>query len=115
MIAHSLPDPYFGPASQLHGATYIVDAEFSSVSLNPHNVVLDIGYAQEQLREVLRALNYRNLDVMPEFGHQFTTTEHLAKYVHNQLAIRVRGSFQGRLKVTLGESHVAWASYEGEV
>ena len=115
MIAHSLPDPYFGPASQLHGATYIVDAEFSSVSLNPHNVVLDIGYAQEQLREVLRALNYRNLDVMTEFVHQFTTTEHLAKYVHNQLAIRVRGSFQGRLKVTLGESHVAWASYEGEV
>ena len=25
MIAHSLPDPFFGPAARLHGATLVVE------------------------------------------------------------------------------------------
>ena len=28
MIAHSLPDPSFGPAQNMHGATYVVDVAF---------------------------------------------------------------------------------------
>ena len=34
MIAHSLPDPFFGPAAGMHGATYVVDAEFKTPKLN---------------------------------------------------------------------------------
>jgi 6-pyruvoyl-tetrahydropterin synthase len=114
MIAHSLPEPYFGPASGLHGATYIVDAEFFSEKLNTYNVVLDIGYAQEMLKEVLKSLNYKNLDVETDFRNHLTTTEFLAKHIHGQLISRVKDNFQGKIRVTLGESHVAWASYESE-
>ena len=28
MIAHSLPDPFFGPAQNKHGATFVVDVAF---------------------------------------------------------------------------------------
>ena len=28
LIAHSLPGEVFGPAQNMHGATYVVDAEF---------------------------------------------------------------------------------------
>jgi 6-pyruvoyl-tetrahydropterin synthase len=113
MIAHSLPDLYFGPASQMHGATYVVDAEFFSEKLNPHNVVVDIGFAQQIVKEVLGDLNYQNLDEMPQFKGQLTTTEYLAKYVHDQLSRRIKSQFQGKIRVTLGESPVAWAAYEG--
>jgi len=115
MIAHSLPDPYFGPASGLHGATYVVDAEFFSVSLNPHKVVIDIGRAQQMLGEVLGRLNYQNLDLLPGFSGQLTTTEFLARFVFEEIARLVHPEFTGILRVTLGESHIAWASYEGEV
>lgn len=115
MIAHSLPDPFFGPASQMHGATYVVDAEFFSKTLNAHNVVMDIGFAHEMLKEILGGLNYRNLDQEPAFEGKLTTTEFLARYIHDQLVGRVKDTFQGSLKVTLGESHVAWASYEAEI
>ena len=111
MIAHSLPDPFFGPASALHGATYIVDAEFFNEKLNAYNVVLDIGYAHDMLKEVLKSLNYKNLDLEAAFRNHLTTTEFLAKYVHDQLMTRVQDNFQGKIRVTLGESHVAWASY----
>lgn len=28
MIGHSLPDPFFGPAQGMHGATFVVDVAF---------------------------------------------------------------------------------------
>ena len=113
MIAHSLPDPFFGPASKVHGATYVVDAEFFAAELEEHNVVIDIGKAHEALRTVLSGLNYRNLDEIPGFEGQLTTTEFLARHVHDQLWDQVREVFSGRIRITLNESHVASASYEG--
>lgn len=115
MIAHSLPDPAFGPAQALHGATYVVDATFRSETLNAQNIVIDIGLASRLLEKVLRPLDYQNLDELPAFYGQLTTTEFLCHYIHRQLSIAVRGQFTGRLEIILGESHVAWASYEGPV
>lgn len=115
MIAHSLPDPAFGPAQQMHGATYVVDAEFQSKELNQHKIVLDIGIAHEVLKKALAPLAYQNLDELPEFAGQLTTTEFLAHHIHGSICALVKDQFSGHLKVTLGESHVAWASYEGAV
>ena len=43
MIAHSLPDPFFGPAQHMHGATFVVDVAFFREALTKQNVVVDIG------------------------------------------------------------------------
>ena len=43
MIAHSLKNETFGPAQNLHGSTYIVDAEFQCDTLDEQNIVIDIG------------------------------------------------------------------------
>ncbi len=115
MIAHSLPDPAFGPAQNMHGATYVVDAEFLRPGLNQHNIVIDIGLAHEVLKKALSPFAYQNLDELPEFEGKLTTTEFLARHIHAAIAELVSGEFTGTLKVTLGESHVAWAGYEGEV
>ncbi len=115
MIAHSLPNPFFGPAQNLHGATYVVDVEFSSAQLDSHNVVLDIGAAKSVLKTVLDKLRYQNLDAMPEFEGQLTTTEFVAHYIHSSVSKEISHSFSGGLKVTLGETHDAWASYEAPV
>lgn len=115
MIAHSLPDPFFGPASGLHGATYVVDAELRTAQLDAHNVVVDIELATRSLDQVLAALRYRNLDELPAFHGVLTTTEWLAAHLHRELALLLRGRFAGALKITLHESHVASASFEAEL
>ena len=115
MIAHSLPDPFFGPAAGMHGATYIVDAEFFSATLDKHNVVIDIGAAHEALHDVLSKLNYKNLDELEEFDGILTTTEFLARYIHEQLSLSLSKLFNGELMITLGESHEAWASFKAPV
>ena len=110
MIAHSLRGEVFGPAQQLHGATYVVDATFRRAALDADGIVIDIGRATDALREVVGALSYRNLD--DELAGVNTTTEVLAQLVADRLAERVDGLGLDGLLVTLHESHVAWASYE---
>ena len=122
MIAHSLRGEVFGPAQQLHGATYVVDATFRSASLDSDNVVVDIGRATEHLHAVLGELTYRNLDDHPALKGVTTTTEALAKVVADALAARIRSGQLGEgarhlagISVTLTESHVAWAGYERDL
>jgi 6-pyruvoyl-tetrahydropterin synthase len=110
MIAHSLPDPRFGPAQYMHGATYVVDAIFSSEKLNEINVVIDIGEASKLLKETLDKLNYQNLDNLEEFNQELTTTEFLARYIHQQIIRHIPQNIS--LKIILNESHIAAASYE---
>ncbi|MFC3121437.1 6-pyruvoyl trahydropterin synthase family protein [Agaribacter flavus] len=113
MIAHSLPDPFFGPAQHMHGATYVVDVEFQSATITKHNVVIDIGEAKTITKKVLAELNYQNLDEITKFNGQLTTTEFLAKYIHDEIKILTQQTFAGAIKVCLGETHDAWASYQG--
>jgi 6-pyruvoyltetrahydropterin/6-carboxytetrahydropterin synthase len=115
MIAHSLQGQAFGPAQQLHGATYNVTAEFRTKRLNQHGIVIDISIARQALQAVLAPLNYQNLDEAESFRSVNTTTEYLAFYIHRQLAEQLRASFQGTLKITLEESYIAWGSYEGPI
>ena len=122
MIAHSFRGDVFGPAQRLHGATYVVDVEFARPALDADGIVVDIGRATETLREVLAALNYRNLDEMPEFADENTTTEFLAKAVFDRIHAAIRAGTLGqtahglaRMKVTLHESHAAWAAYEADL
>ena len=119
MIAHSLPGEVFGPAQRLHGATFVVDATFSGERLDDDGIVVDIGRAAEELHAVLADLNYRNLDDEPDLAGQNSTTERVARLVADRLADRITAGALGPaagalagLKVTLHESHVAWASYE---
>src|SRR5689334_8638570 len=119
MVAHSFRGEVFGPAQRLHGATFVVDARFKRTDLDADNIVVDIGLATTELGTVLSALNYRNLDEVPEFEGVNTSTEFLAKHIADQLAARVHAGALGEgakvlsaIEVTLHESHVAWASYE---
>jgi 6-pyruvoyltetrahydropterin/6-carboxytetrahydropterin synthase len=120
MIAHSFKGSVFGPAQKLHGATYVVDVEFRRAELDPDGIVVDIGRAGDGLREVLSALNFRNLDDEPIFRGRNTTTEFLAFVIHERIAAKIAAGELGpharklaSLRVTLHESHVAWAAYEG--
>lgn len=122
MIAHSFRGAVFGPAQRLHGATYVVDAEFRRPQLDDDGLVVDIGLATEALRAVLAPLNYRNLDELPEFAGRNTTTEFLAHAIWTRLVDAIHAGRLGpaaggvtALRVALHESHVAWAGYEASV
>jgi 6-pyruvoyltetrahydropterin/6-carboxytetrahydropterin synthase len=122
MIAHSFRGEVFGPAQKLHGATYVVDATFRRPELDDDGLVVDIGLAGAALRAILEELNYRNLDEVEDFSGRNTTTEFLARAIHERIAGAIGAGKLGAgaqglaaVSVTLHESHVAWASFEGPI
>jgi 6-pyruvoyl-tetrahydropterin synthase len=122
MIAHSLAGEFFGPAQKTHGATFVVDVAFFREALDAHNVVVDIGRASETLKAVLAPINYTNLDEAPETRGKLTTTEFLCRYIFDGIAEAARrgdlgpgGDGLAMIRVTLHESHVARAWFEGPV
>jgi 6-pyruvoyltetrahydropterin/6-carboxytetrahydropterin synthase len=122
MIAHSLRGAVFGPAQKLHGATYVVDVEFRRPALDADGIVVDMGRASEVLHATVGDLSYQNLDDRAEFRGRNTTTEFLAHIIYLRLVAAIRRGDLGDaalgvsgLRVTLHESHVASASFEGRL
>ncbi len=121
MIAHSFVGEIFGPAQQLHGATYAVEMELKRPQLDGNGLVCDIGLALAMLKATLAEINYRNLDEVAEYRGRNTTTEFLAGDISRRLKARIAGGALGpgtagtfaALRVVLRESPVAWAAFEG--
>ncbi|MEE4297520.1 MAG: 6-carboxytetrahydropterin synthase [Wenzhouxiangella sp.] len=119
MIAHSFRGEIFGPAQKMHGATYVVDASFRRQDLDQDDLIVDIGLASEVLGEILSEYNFQNLDEIEAFRGRNTTTEFMAKVIFDRIADAIKQGKLGPtaagltgLKISLKESHLAWASYE---
>ena len=122
MVAHSFVGEVFGPARRLHGATYVVDVEFLRPEVDANGIVVDIGRATRTLNTILEALGFRNLDDEPEFKGRNTTTEFLARVIFDRISRAIEAGDLGpganlieSVRVTLHESHIASASFDGRV
>ena len=111
MIAHSLPHPSFGPAQNLHGATYMVELTLWRETLSSESIVIDIGEAAGVLSQALSDLNYRNLDEHSELAGTLTTTEAVARLIAERVATSLANRDLTKLDVTLREHPDAWAGY----
>jgi 6-pyruvoyl-tetrahydropterin synthase len=119
MIAHSFRGTIFGPAQNVHGATFVIRVAFLAEKLDAHGIVVDIARAHDVLKAALAPLNYRNLDDLPQFKGINTTTEFLTRHVFDLVADAARKGELGRdgrelrsIRVTVAESPVARAWYE---
>ena len=121
LIAHSLPGDVFGPAQNMHGATYVVDAEFFAEKVNKYNIIMDLGIVTNILADVLKFYSYKNLDEVEDFKGEITSTEFLAKDIYDRICKQLKDNYLEdynllhRIKITLTESNVAWASFEQEI
>ena len=121
LIAHSLPGEVFGPAQNMHGATYIVDAEFYSKEVNKYNIIMYLGVVTDILTDTLKFYSYKNLDEVVDFKGIITSTEFLAKDIYDRICLKLKEDYYDdykslhKIKIILTESNVAWASYEKEI
>jgi 6-pyruvoyltetrahydropterin/6-carboxytetrahydropterin synthase len=122
MVAHSLVGEVFGPAQRLHGATYVVDVEFRRPEIDADGIVVDIGRATRTLNTILGSFGFRNLDEEAEFKGRNTTTEFLARVIFDRVSRAIEAGDLGpganlieSVRVTLHESHIASASFDGRV
>jgi 6-pyruvoyl-tetrahydropterin synthase len=95
--------------------TFEEEVKYITAALDEYNLIVDFGAAQTTLQQVLRPMEFKNLDTLPEFKGINTTTEYLCKYLHGKISESMAGKFSGTIAVTLRESPVAWATYEAPI
>src|SRR5215207_1316487 len=105
----------FGPATRTHGHTYRVEVTARGEALRDDGTLCDLGLLQGATDETLRALHYRDLDELEDFGGRNTTAEAVARHVFERVAPRLAGEGVARLAVRVWESPQAFAGYEGDV
>jgi 6-pyruvoyltetrahydropterin/6-carboxytetrahydropterin synthase len=121
MIAHSFRGEIFGPAQRLHGATYVVDLELRRPELDADGVVVDIGKAGDLPARGAGGMELpqprRDCRSSPAATPPLSSG---ARAIFDRIAIRIEDGQLGvhatdltAMRVTLHESHVAWAAYEG--
>ena len=81
-IAHSLPDESFGPAQNLHGATYTIDLFISSNTLTDKNIVIDIDIASKILSEIVK--KYK-ITVLSDEIYSELTFDEVSDWITNNL------------------------------
>ena len=103
----------FGPATNLHGHTYRVEAMVRGDELKSDGTLLDVGLLDDVLKSAVGRLHYQNLDELPDLAGQNTTAEIIATYLHGRLAAKLRESPDLTLRVRVWESPHVFASYAG--
>lgn len=108
--AHHLRN-YHGECEALHGHNWKVEVVVSSNSLDQGGMVLDFKILKESTRAVLRTLDHKYLNELPEFLETNPSSENIARYIFAQVK-PITERLQVVLKrVTAWESETACASY----
>ena len=123
MIAHSFHGEVFGPAQRLHGATYVVDVEFRRPALDADGIVVDIGRATEVLNATCWPRSTTGTSTRSRRSRAATRRpKFLAREMFDRIAAAIGRGDLGpaargveSVRVTLHESHVASASFEGAI
>lgn len=99
----NLPDDH--PCARMHGHNYIVEVVLQSETLNQYGFVIDYNDLDALKNFIDENLDHRHLnDVL---GNDFTTAEHLAKYLYDW----AKPQWQEVTAVRVSETPKTWAEY----
>lgn len=112
--AHYLND-YSGPCARLHGHTWKVEVAVQGRDLDHSGILVDFNDIKSSIKNIIGALDHRNLNDIEPFKAVNPTAENLARYIYEQLkpklAYRERGIEITSVRVW--ESPDASATYMG--
>lgn len=94
--AHFLRE-YHGQCEQLHGHNYRVQISVSCDELDDEGLVVDFVRLKEAMQEVIKRFDHQLLNEVEPFDMLNPTLEHLARYIAEEVAVRID---DGRARVT---------------
>lgn len=86
--AHFLRE-YHGQCEQLHGHNYRVQVSVGCDELDAEGLVVDFMRLKEAMVEVLKRFDHKLLNEVEPFDRLNPTLEHLARYIAEEVAVRI--------------------------
>ena len=109
--AHWLRD-YDGPCSRLHGHNWKVEVQVNASSLDKVGMGIDFTDIKAVTRDVIGALDHRNLNEIPPFDQINPTAENISAFLYQQLGQRLNTERVKVAAVTLWETERACVTYQ---
>ena len=102
---------YDGSWEPRHGHQFKVAVTMRSKTLDSMGVVVDFEWLKPSLKEVLAEFHEKSFNDHPEFRSRNTSTENIAKMIHDRLEKKAPQDGAKIVKVTVWETPDARASY----
>lgn len=104
---------YKGDCAGLHGHNYRVEIRVETEALDDLGMGIDFISLKRLTESVVRELDHRNLNELPQWAEENPTAESIARYIHDELKEKLKGS--GRLSsVRVWESESSSVEYSEE-
>jgi 6-pyruvoyltetrahydropterin/6-carboxytetrahydropterin synthase len=110
--AHQLKE-FEGGCERLHGHNWKVEVSVKSLSLDDTGLVMDFRELKKYTGEIIRTLDHHFLNELKPFETMNPSSENIARYLFDALALKVN---DGRLTVSgvkVWESENSCACYTG--
>ena len=104
--AHHLLN-YEGECENQHGHNWRVEVYVHGEKLDKSGILLDFKVLKQTLENVLSGVDYKDLNLLPEFEGQSPSSETIARFIYLELKKEV----PGLNKVSVWETERARASY----
>jgi len=108
--AHSLRG-YRGLCEALHGHNWRVEITAAAAELDKLGMVIDFKELKASVDEVLERLDHRYLNEIPPFDTLNPSSEHLAKFVYEQVAEKIKNDRVRLVRCRIWESDNTYSTY----
>jgi 6-pyruvoyltetrahydropterin/6-carboxytetrahydropterin synthase len=103
---------YDGPCNRLHGHNWKVEVLVNAQDLDGIGMGLDFADIKTATKDVIGALDHRNLNDIPPFDQQNPTAENISAFLYQQLSQRLNTARVKVAAVTLWETERACVTYQ---
>jgi 6-pyruvoyltetrahydropterin/6-carboxytetrahydropterin synthase len=108
--AHQLKE-FRGPCENLHGHNWKIEVCVTSETLDVGGLAIDFAVLKKYVNGVVDTLDHKFLNDLEPFKHQNPSSENIARYVADQLALSLEDQAIRVSRVTAWESETACATY----
>lgn len=111
--AHRLRD-FKGKCENLHGHNWKVEVFMKAHQLDSAGLVRDFGEIKAVTHELLNGLDHHFLNDLPPFQEINPSSEHIARYLFQELGLRLNDDRARVSKISVWESDTSCATFLGE-
>ncbi len=108
--AHQLKESK-GPCEDLHGHNWKIEVCVISETLDDVGLAIDFGVLKRHVNGVVATLDHKFLNDLEAFKHQNPSSENIARFIADQLALSLNDQEVKISRVTAWESETACATY----
>jgi 6-pyruvoyltetrahydropterin/6-carboxytetrahydropterin synthase len=108
--AHNLLN-YQGDCENLHGHNWKVEVTVNTENLDKAGLGIDFKILKKHTKEIMNYLDHKYLNDLDAFNGISPSSEHISKFIYDQLAESLAEYDVSLEKITVWESDNAYATY----